>query len=182
MMMAALCSCSGLSLTDPADKVSERFLGVSTISTETMLDINHGDTVSQYQLSVGRSRGGDALFTVLAPEEISGVAIVLGSDSMELKYQGVVLETGFPVGAHTPPLKIVARLLDCFERRVTLGAGEYKQNGQALYKILYDDSFDSTDYTYEICYDAESLDPISSNIYVNGTCVITVSFNSFTAE
>ena len=179
-----LTACKGSSSIQKApEEIQQFYSGVSRIDTTYVVQTDYQDRVSEFTLKYQKSPDMAAgTVTVEAPEEIAGVGASIGEDGLVLSYDGASLEVPVPELNGFTPVEAVPSVMHTLAGSLPVDAVKETVDEIDCVALTYEMNEGRASVLKRVWFDLNSLFPVKAEVYLDGTCVFSISFLTFDAS
>jgi outer membrane lipoprotein-sorting protein len=181
VLMMGLCLLTGCSkehkLEQYGGEVQETFQNVSAISFTAEVTAHGSTAVESYTLS-GTWTPEQTELAVTAPEEIAGVGAVLENETLQLQFDGVLLDAGNLDGIEQSPLTAPSTMIGALREGYLISAWEEEQDAHAcvVLELMYGEEM-----RLRIWMDPDTGTPLSCEFYRDDTAFLSCVVSDWTA-
>lgn len=171
-----LCACSSRQSIDYAELVSARYSDSAKLSLTATLRTDFGDRVIDFTVNYTKNPDGSGNMRVISPELIAGIEAAIADDGVTLTYDTVALELGALPGTGLSPMETLPFMLRQWARGYVTQTGLDELAGKEVVRIVYTTDENGKALTVDALFDTETLAPVRSELYIDGTQVVLCTF------
>ena len=178
-LLAALLLLTGCGKTqaepkEPALAFRQQLAKTGGCAFDVELTADYGEHMYVFSLSCDYDTGGDASFTVTAPEEIAGIAGTVTEQGSRLDFEDLALDFGQLANGHVVPLEVPWLLGQCWSGEYIQSVGRDGDHTVITYLRGYDDG----EITVETWLDSRGI-PVHCDISYDGRRCVTAELTGF---
>ena len=178
-LLLLLTGCAGLGHDRRSEflRMRGKLLESPSFSLSAALRADYGERVYDFRLRYEGDEGGGTL-TVEEPLSIAGVEAVISENDVLLRFEDFALDTGAILG-RLSPLEAFPLLIGAWRTGSVTDAWREDYSGRAclVAEIDLSNPGEAENRSCRTWFDIESLAPLHSEVYADGTAVLLADFS-----
>ena len=139
----------------------------------------HGGYYAEYRLSVQEQEDGTHV-AVLAPQSVEGIEALCGGDGVSISYADVSLDAMTPEAPGFTPVDALPQLLRDLRESYPANWGRQRGSEEDAIVLQYFRDFpDGTQGMKKVLLHADTLTPVSAELYLDGQLILTAEIEEF---
>ncbi len=168
-----LCGCSG-GYEGKLEEFRSAFAEYGTVSFVATMTVQDENSVADYTVECVRT-GEETVLRLVEPELISGVTAHLKGKDALIEYEGLSFESGLEIGTGRTPIEACDVVLDTLESGQT---SQFAMDGNELsFRVEQGNNCYTT-----MRLEADTMTPVSAEIYYDGRLVILCTISKWHME
>jgi outer membrane lipoprotein-sorting protein len=172
---ALLAGCSGGGQ-DSSGRVREHYAVLEEAVYNVTLRTDFGDRVLDFGVEYTHRQDGSGRIKVISPELIAGIEAEISSGGAELVYDGMTLNLGALPGTGLSPMESLPYIINQWAGGYVTQTGSEKRAGRSLISVTTRRTEGSEVLETRTWFDADTLAPVTSELYVNGFMTVSAFF------
>ena len=160
------------------EKIACEFSDAQKIVLNTRVSAHYGDKVFEFKLKYTEDENERAV-EITEPEELSGIRAVYKEDGFELCFDGASITTGELTGVGLSPCEVVGCLVDQWKNGYVISLASEVYDGV---ETVSAETHITDTVSQKTWFDSETLLPVRSEMYREGTAVIFCEFENVIVE
>ncbi|MCL2003407.1 MAG: hypothetical protein FWG72_05310 [Oscillospiraceae bacterium] len=173
-LMAA--GCSSRAGGNAAELVREHYAALGETLYTVTLRTDFGDRVLDFGVEYTHRPGGGGRMRVVSPELIAGIEAETGPDGVTLLYDGLLLDLGALPGTGLSPMESLPFIIGQWSGGYVTQTGTERRAGRSLISITTRRTENSAALEVRTWFDAETLSPVTAELYANGFMTVNAIF------
>lgn len=163
---------------DKVERISEEFNNADKVLLTADICADYGDRCYSFKITCNWT-ADECSIEIKEPESIKGIRAICMDDGYELQYEGAVITTGELTENGVSPANVLPFLLEQWGNGFVTGA--VKELYEEISAVAVETRISDT-LLQKTWFDTDGLLPIYSEIWENGTAVITCAFENIVLE
>jgi outer membrane lipoprotein-sorting protein len=175
VILAAGCSAGGGS--DTAARVKEHHAALENAVYHVTVRTDFGDRVLDFDVQYTHHKFGSGRMEIIAPEIIAGIGAEVTEGGTSLIYDGLSLDLGALPGTGLSPMESLPYMINQWSAGYVTQTGSEKRAGRQLVTLTTRRTEGGGVLETRTWFDADTLSPVVSELYVDGFMTVSMFFN-----
>jgi len=164
---------------DDSPKLHDFYRELSAADMLVQIRADFGDRTAEYRVRYSLSLDEERV-TIVEPVELAEISVLVLEGGTRLEFDGLVLETGALPGTGLSPLEAIPFTVRTWRDGHITAQGEETLDGVRVVRAVHTSTYDGQSLQVVTWFDTETLHPLRSETYVDGTAVLILTFLTVT--
>jgi outer membrane lipoprotein-sorting protein len=176
LALVMLFTLQGCSETPEYEGISEFYSGLESMTAKAEVVADFADYATSFELDYSYDGENKSAVSVLSPEEISGVRVIMEESSSRIEYGDVSIEAGDAGALGLSPVAAIPELMRLWRGGIVSESGKEKLDETDCVTVTYKTEYDGEELLCRTWFDAETYKPVTASVFFKGRVTLTCNF------